>query len=190
MTFWQDTELEPKRSFRFTMSVTGENNAIREFLIEKVSKPSFSIGEVEAKYLNHSFFYPGKITWNDVTFTVIDCLKPSDANATVTVMKMLEASGYDQPSSPPRGNVTMSKKAALKALGMVKIHQFPGGTPGAAAVKPEETWTLVNAWIKEVKFGDLEYGNEEMQKIDITLKYDNAYVWTGESGNLPTGAKS
>jgi len=185
MAFWQDTNLEPKRSYRFTMSVAGAGGKLQEFLIEKVNKPSFSINESEVKYLNHTFYYPGRVTWNDISFTVVDCLSPFDANATAEVMKMLEVSGYNIPEGGEAGLATLSKKRSLDALGMIKIHQYNSeGQP------PAETWVLNNAWIKDVKFGDLDYGSEDMQKVDITLKYDNAYVTIAGRGNLPSGAKS
>tara|TARA_R110000851_G_scaffold30443_3_gene83011 strand:+ start:298 stop:861 length:564 start_codon:yes stop_codon:yes gene_type:complete len=187
MAFWQENNLQPKRSYRFTLSVKGETTGISEFLVEKVSKPSFSVGESEVKYLNHTFWYPGRVTWNDINFTIIDCLVPADANGTAEVMRMLEKSGYN---IPERGDLkTVSKASSLAALGQIKIHQY--SSEGGA---PMETWVLNNAWIKDVKFGDLDYGSEDMQKIDITLKYDNAYIQvldkTGTKVNLPTGAKS
>tara|TARA_R110002060_G_scaffold8046_1_gene12098 strand:- start:589 stop:1149 length:561 start_codon:yes stop_codon:yes gene_type:complete len=182
MAFWQSAEIEPKRSYRFTLSVTGQDNEIQEFLVEKVSKPSFSVGESEVKYLNHTFYYPGRVTWNDISFTVVDVL--GHANATATIMLMLESAGYE---IPQRGSYkTMSKAGSRKALGVVKIHQYR-----ADGGKPVETWVLNNAWIKEAKFGDLDYGSEDMLKVDITLKYDNAYIKLAPTeraggGNLPS----
>jgi len=185
MAFWQDTELEPKRSYRFTLSVTGKTGNIKEFLVEKVSKPGFSINESEVKYLNHTFFYPGRVTWSDVAFTVTDCLRPADANATAIIMEMLEEAGYNMPEGGEAGLRTLSKAGSLAALGVVKIHQYlaEGGAP-------QETWVLNNAWIKEAKFGELDYGSDDMQKVDITLKYDNAYVQIRGKGNLPSGFQS
>ena len=185
MAFWQSVKLEPKRSFRFTLSVAGTNDeGLQEFLIEKVNKPGFSVSESEVKYLNHTFYYPGRVTWNDISFTIIDCLDPPVANATVQVMKMLQASGYSIPQGPAVAGAleTLSKSSSLAALGMVKIHQY-----SAAGGAPQETWILNNAWIKDVKFGDLDYGSEDMQKVEVTLKYDNAYVQTRGQGKFPAG---
>lgn len=185
MAFWQDTNLEPKRSYRFTLSVAGGEGTLREFLIEQVTKPSFSITESEVKYLNHTFYYPGRLSWNDISFTVIDCLTPVDANATATLVEMLEASGYNIPEGGPAGLGTISKKRSLSALGQIKIHQYNSeGSP------PAETWVLNNAWIKDVQFGELSYDSDDMQKVQVTLRYDNAYVTIPGRGNLPTGASS
>ena len=185
MTFWQDVRLEPKRSYRFRLSIAGEKDNIKEFLVEKVGKPGFSINESEVKYLNHTFYYPGRVTWGDVKFTITDCLRPVEANATAIVMKMLEESGYNMPEGGDGGLRTLSKAASKSALGQVKIHQYL-----AEGGEPMETWVLNNAWIKDVQFGELDYGSDDMQKVDVTLKYDNAYIERPGQQNLPSGFKS
>jgi hypothetical protein len=45
MTFWQDADIQPKRAYRFLMSVEGPNASIKRFLIKKVNKPSFTVSE-------------------------------------------------------------------------------------------------------------------------------------------------
>ena len=37
---------------------------------------------------------------------------------------------------------------------------------------PLESWTLHNALITEFKFGDLEYGADDLTELSLTLKYD------------------
>ena len=91
MTFWQDAQIEPKRAYRFLMSVEGPNASIKRFLIKKVNKPSFTVSESEHKYLNHTFYYPGKVTWNDVTFTIVDVVDAGD-DATAAVMSIFSGS--------------------------------------------------------------------------------------------------
>jgi len=183
MAFWQSQDLEPKRSYRFTLSVSGEFGKIEEFLIEKVNKPSFSISESEVKYLNHTFYYPGRVTWNDISFTIIDVLRPASANGSVALMQMLELSGYRIPEGGAAGLQTLSKAESGRALGQIKIHQYLG--EGGA---PAETWVLNNSWVKDVKFGDLDYGSEDMQKVDVTIKYDNAFIKV-DGANFPTNAR-
>ena len=181
MTFWQDPGMEPKRSYRFTMSVAGADNAIPMFLISKATKPSFSISETEHRYLNHTFYYPGRLTWNDVTFTVVDVID-SSANGAQAVMKMLDATGYKVPTDEGVKE-TISKRKSVSALGTITIHQLD--SDGTIV----EDWVLKNAWIKDVKFGDLDYASEEAQNVDVTVRYDNAYinVFQGE-GKLPSNA--
>ena len=35
-----------------------------------------------------------------------------------------------------------------------------------------EKWTLKHAWIKEVTFGDLDYGSEDLTEVTIKFRYD------------------
>jgi hypothetical protein len=182
MAFWQNPELEPKRSYRFLLTVAGQDNVIPTFLISKVNKPSFSITESEHKYLNHTFYYPGRVQWNEVSFTVVDVISAT-ANGAQAVMKMLQASGYEMPVNDGV-LATVSKAKSVNALGTITIHQL--NSDGTVV----EDWVLNNAWIKDVKFGDLDYGSEEMQNVDITVKYDNAYINVYEgAGKLPSNAQ-
>jgi len=175
MTFWQDPKLEPKRSFKFILSIPGGANAprgLKEFLVTKVAKPNFSTTSVEHKFLNHTFYYPGKTTWSPVDVTIVDTVDPT-ANATQEIMTMLEQSGYELPSTPmiTSGWGTISKKkAVIDALGAVKIKTIDSDG------RVVEVWNLMNAWIQKVDFGQLAYDTEEVLRVTMTLQYDNAYV--------------
>jgi hypothetical protein len=181
MTFWYDAQIQPKRAYRFLLSVVGQDNSIKQFLIKKVSKPSFTITESEHKYLNHTFYYPGKLTWNEVTFTIVDVIDPVD-NASAAVMRMLEQSGYQIPIS--NGVLsTVSKEKSVTAMGQITIRQID------SEGRNVEGWRLHNAWIKDVKFGELDYSSEEMLNVDVTVRYDNAYYEGLQTGKLPSNAK-
>ena len=72
MPFWsqafgEDAELkDPKRNFRFTVSITGiaaANGGPLLWYANSVTKPTFTLSSAEHKYLNHTFYYPGNVTW-------------------------------------------------------------------------------------------------------------------------------
>ncbi len=195
MGFWQDGKnLKPKRAYRFTMLVSGQGEdaqggqlktTIPEFLVKKVDKPSFSISESPHNYLNHTFYYPGKVTWNDITLTIVD-VASGDVDGTQAVMDMLEASGYRIPTVGDKS--TVSKSQSINALGKIVINQID--ETGTIV----DTWTLNNSWIKDAKFGTLDYSSEEMMNVDLTIKYDNAtFKSVGAGGvtrpsNVPGGS--
>ena len=77
--------------------------------------------------------------------------------------------------------ITISKSKSVSSLGVVKIRQIDGDGRNVDA------WQLNNAWIKDVKFGELDYNSEEMLNVDVTLRYDNA-VYQGQSGKYPRNA--
>ena len=181
MPFWstnfgEDTTLkDPKRKFRFTVEFQGVAAAIGGAVMwyaKTVSKPSFQIASSEHKYLNHTFYYPGSVTWQDVQLTLVD---PVDPDMTATLSDIIVQSGYSPPSDT-NSLSTMSKAKAAGALGTVIITQIDSDG------KPLETWTLWNSFITELKYGDLEYGGDDLTEMSVTLKYDWARVETdGES---------
>ena len=186
MAFWSDSTFEVKRAFRWQVQIGGANNW-KPFYATKVTKPSFTIGETKHNYLSHVFWYPGQLTWNDVTITLVDPIGDDTEDMSKILMGIVGASGYVLPHiSSEQGLQTMAKSRAAVgadgtggALGSVIIQQLKGDMKGSLVSKGVsggviDEWTLVNAWIKEVKFGDLDYSSEEMVTIDMTLKYDYA----------------
>lgn len=168
--FWQNPALEPKRAFKFVLRIAGTNSfGVKQFLVTKVSKPSFTVTESEHQYLNHSFYFPGKVQWSEVSFTIVDTLGMADG--TVAMVELFKEMGYTLPANPdtgPEALRTISKRNATAAMGQVEIVQLD-----SEGVE-REIWTLNNAWFKDVKFGELDYGSEEMLNVEVTLKYDNA----------------
>ena len=64
----------------------------------------------------------------------------------------------------------MTKSSMSSAVGTVTVSQLDGD--GAVI----ESWVLKNALITEMKFGDLEYGADDLTELTLTLKYDWAQV--------------
>ena len=177
MPFWstnfgEDVTLkDPKRKFRFTVEFQGVSAAIGGAVLwyaKTVSKPSFQIAASEHKYLNHTFYYPGSVTWQDVSLTLVD---PVDPDMAATFSDIISQGGYAPPSDT-NALSTMSKAKAASALGSVIITQLDSDG------KPLETWTLWNSFITEVKYGDLEYGGDDLTEMSVTLKYDWARIET------------
>ena len=75
MPFWSSGQVEPKRQFRFTVSIPGmPENAT--FYARSVTKPSFNVTNASHKFLNHSFYYPAKVEWQTVTVSLVDPVAP------------------------------------------------------------------------------------------------------------------
>jgi len=195
--FWSDAAFEPKRKFKYILSLSPSGEVamaagattIADFLIKKVDKPAFSSEVYSHKFMNHEFKYPGRVTWDDISVTIIDADNP---HTSAMLYAIIRASGYPLPmdsgtvaeastgmdEATVKGTV-VSKSQATKALGVVKIKQFSGQTTGiAGAAVPSEIWTLHNAFIKDCKFGDLDYESEDMLEITMTLTYDWAVLGT------------
>ena len=178
--FWSQAALEPKRQFRFVLQL----GAFEQYVITKVNRPSFEIGESEHNYINHKFYYPGRVTWNDVNFTLVDAVNP---DSTGILMKMLVASGYRFPTNKTTTR-TISKAEAVGAIGTVAIQMLGSAKTGAVsdgkdhASQVLETWTLHNPWVKSVTMGDLDYSTDDILTMDVSLKYDWASLDLGDGG--------
>ena len=183
MTFWNDPGLQPKRAYRFLLSIPGEENALDDFMIKKVNKPSFEISESPHKFLNHTFKYPGKVEWRPVSFTIVDALNP---NASARLYQMLAEAGYRAPIGPIQTGdqtaQTVSKLNSVTALGKVLIKQIDADGNNI------EEWELKNPWIKSVKFGDLDYDTEDLLNIEVELSYDWAVLRVGQTDDRFSGA--
>ena len=171
-TFWSDRSLEPKRSYKYLMTIS---NPGMDYIIKTTDKPSFEVSETEHQFLNHTYYYPGRVTWSEIKVTMVD---PAEPDASATLQQLLFNSGYNLPHSEAlaKGKV-ITKKRAADALGTVYIKQI-----GNSASDIIEEWRLYNAWIKDVEFGSLDYGSDDMVEISLTLRYDFAQLTKTKGG--------
>ena len=88
--FWSDSRIEPKRKFRWLLSFRG----VPQWIMKKVGKPNFSLGEAEHSFLNYKFYYPGRVEWSEISMTLVDPVSP---DASKTMMALLKQSGYVPP---------------------------------------------------------------------------------------------
>ena len=180
--YWADPSVNPKRQFKWYMSMGALSDGLPSWVVKTASKPSFTIGESVHKYINHTFYYPGRIEWSTIDITLVDPVSPDASQA---LFGAIQAMGYRFPDMvgldgvAASAGVTFSKAAATTTLGEIKLRQISGGDPTDGSIKTIEEWTLRNAWIKDVKFGDLSYENEDLTEITVQLRYDWAELTTG-----------
>tara|TARA_Y100001973_G_scaffold106549_1_gene185215 strand:- start:4133 stop:4690 length:558 start_codon:yes stop_codon:yes gene_type:complete len=178
MSFWTTPEDTPKRNFRFLITIGGFGANDVVWFAKSVKVPAFSVGETEHDFLDNKFYFPGKTTWEEVSMTLVD---PATPDATELTMELLENSGYSIKSAPPSANdgtaATISKRSAVKTgIKSLKIEVLDD--LGSAI----ETWTLNNPFIKSVSFSDLDYSNEDLRTIDLSIRYDWATCEVGLRG--------
>jgi hypothetical protein len=181
MPFWstdfqQDVTLkDPKRAFRFTVSIMGINTQSGGPVLwyaTSVTKPSFTIAATDHAFLNHTFKYPSTVKWDPVTIKMVD--PAGDPDVAATLSAIVEASGYTPPTNASTENLTsMSKAKAAGALGRVLITQIDSNG------SPIETWTLWNAFVSKLEYGgELKYGEEALTEYSMELTFDWARVDT------------
>tara|TARA_R110002110_G_scaffold72116_9_gene192163 strand:- start:347 stop:907 length:561 start_codon:yes stop_codon:yes gene_type:complete len=169
MSFWSENNVEPKRNFRFLVQFTGLSGdtafgqADVLWWAKTVTTPSFDVGEVSHDFLDNKYYYPGRVTWSEVSMTLVDPVSPDAVGQT---NHLLEQMGYVIPSNDGK-MTTISKVKAAAALGDVIITIYD-----AAGDVELEKWTLQNPFVKSAKYGDLDYSNDELRTITLGLRYD------------------
>lgn len=187
MAFWSEdfkTGLsDPKRKFRFSVSfssiLTPQGGPLLWYA-KTAAKPGFTISETVHEYLNHKYYYPGRTEWDTVDITIVD---PADPDMAATLSDIVQAAGYSPPSDAFDLD-SMAKSGATQALGNVLIAQLD------ELGNPIETWTLWNAFVTALKFGDLDYSSDELSEITITLRYDWARLETVTNSSAVSSAAS
>jgi hypothetical protein len=179
MAFWSANDVEPTRQFRFKIQTGNPQTADASdnwWWAKSVTKPSFSINESQYNLLNHKFKYPGIVTWNDVTITMVDI-----GHVAKQWHMMLENSGYTPPinlDGEADRNTSyqgVEKERMSKHFGeYIKIFQLD------KAGNAIETWTLRNPRVNSLNFGSLDYSIDDLVTIEIVIGYD----WADLESNL------
>ena len=160
MAFWSTGNIEPTRQFRFLISSEDES---AWYWAKSVTKPSFEVTSTEHQLVNHKFKYPGIVTWNDITITIVDTGKKA-----MGLIKKLKATGYVYPDQfDTQGGIS---KSANNYLDFLTIYQLD------ADGEPIEIWNLKGAFVKSVNFGDLDYESDNLVTIQIGIAYDWAEI--------------
>lgn len=168
MAFWTDAQnKDPKRAFRFMVQIGGMENGATWYA-KAVQKPKITVEEADHTFLNHKFYYPGRTSWDPVEITLVDPVSPDAAANTAAIIR---ASGYTPPQDV-NDATTMSKAAAVKALNGVVIRQID------SVGETLEKWTLWNAFITGVTYGDLTYDEDGLTEITMTVRFDWAVLET------------
>ena len=165
---WNDPGFEPKRQYRWLFQLGKENEDVPAYICKAVTKPNFQVTEKEHVFLNHKFWYPGRVEWNEIEVTIVD---PIGLDASQALMRIVQESGYNDPdeldTSLDKAQLgTLSKKRSVDTLGDVMIQQL--NSEGAII----ETWNLKHAWIKKLDFGSLSYEDDALVEVKLTLRYD------------------
>jgi len=161
---WGDINREPKRTNRFL--ILGQ---LPVFSIQDVTLPKADVGEAKVDFISHQFWYPGKVTWQDVTMTLVDAVDP---NTSEVIMNIIREAGYEFPNaiaSTDPGNPyvrSFSKRRFNDATGQIGIQNVDWDG------NPIDQWILRNAWIKNISPGDMNMAEANILNIKLTFKYD------------------
>jgi hypothetical protein len=176
--FWTSSQVSPKRAFRFLVTIGSMPDGARWYA-KSATKPKVTVNTTDHKFLNHTFYYPGNVTWDEVTIEMVDPVSP-DASANLS--RILFDSGYVPPTDV-NSTTTISKKEAVDAVQAVVIEQID--SEGGVI----ERWTLTNAFITSIDYGGtLKYGEEGLTTVTAKFRFDWASIETFMPGTNGAGA--
>ena len=184
MSFWNQAGANPKRKFRFKVSIahTEWGGGAEVWMAKTCTAPSVEISSVEHMFSDHVFNFPGRAKWGDVTMMLVDPAgggagaADADPNTVENFNKILEYFGYNIPTDGAlQGNYnTIARNKITDAVIVITAIDDNGDAL--------ETWELYNAFPIALKYGDFDYGADDLREMEVTWKYDWAKCTIGQSG--------
>jgi hypothetical protein len=180
-TFWtQSPNRDPKRGFRFRVEI-GSSGPL--WYAKKADKPVLSLEEAKHEYLNHTYYWPGRISWNTIKITFTDPVEPDLAGGLIQAMEdagvRIPAGVQDSAEfrTPSKKSVTDQYNSSAGALGAggddIRVIQIDEDGNDL------EMWTLKHAWVKNIEFGSLDYSSDDLTEVTVEFRYDWAEFFSG-----------
>jgi hypothetical protein len=165
--FWSTQNTDPKRKFRWVVRFTNADQEILQLAAKNVKKPNYEIGSTAHKWLNHTFYFPARLEWKEISLSLVDIGGTKDV--TTIIDAITKAAGYQSPTDADACKVAITKQKSVQAFGnLFEIIQLDGDGQDV------EKWTLFNPWVKMVDFGELSYDDDALVELALTIQYDYA----------------
>ncbi len=162
MAFWKSNNSEPRRQFRFKLSIDG----VTYWWAKNAELPSSTTNVGEYQIGNHAFRFPGVLKWNPVSIEVADIGGAAVGKGSVDLLiDIIESKGYkivgsDAGPQTPEGGIQK------KMFDEVRLEQIKAdGSPATA-------WVLKNAFFSDIKLGRGDYESDEINSVNLTITYD------------------
>ena len=170
---------DPKRKYRWKINFggLGDDNGVIWYA-KTADKPKMTISaDAQHKFLGHTFKFPGSVTWEDISVTLVDPAEENGIDAARKLLELIASSGYEFPNTS-KNLATISKSKSVTALAAVTISQLDGDG------NTIEEWTLHNPFIKSVEFDQLDYASDDLSEITVGIVYDWAELTQGVAGQI------
>ena len=126
--------------------------------VESIAKPSIKYNTIEVNSYNSKAFFAGKHEWEEIELVVKDDITNS-VTALITHQIQKQLNHYEQTSFG----------AGINYKFITYIETMDGGNDVVL-----DAWMLEGCMLTSVKFSPLNYSTNEMQKITMSIRFDNA----------------
>lgn len=147
-------KFEPKRNYRWVLAIEG----LDSFLIAKANRPSITMTDKKIDFINSYRRVSGKLEFGDLSVTLHDPIAPSGAQQ---VMEWIRTH-YESVSGRAGYADFYKRDIQLKMLD-------PIGTV-------IELWDIKGCLITNANFQTLDHTGDDVQMIDLTIKFDNCVL--------------
>ncbi len=158
--------LMPKLGFRFRVSFEnfGVSNPKTELTkqVMEAKRPTVTFGDITVDVYNSKVKLAGKPEWQDMTVKLRD---DASGNVSRLVGEQLQKQ-FDFMNQA-------SAAAGIDYKFFTRLEMLDGGN-GASTPVVLETWEIVGCYLSSVDYGTVNYANNEVVTVDLTIKYDNA----------------
>jgi hypothetical protein len=154
----------PKMKNRWLFQIDGVCGVANTLPPIKSARPQLDFKEQQISHLVQDIYYPIKADWKPIQLTLYDI--DNTGNAVFEWIKMV----YDpKPDSDTEWSPVYSNGGNnFKKDGVLCLYN------GCGAVV--EQWKYENCYPQAVNFGDLEMSEMKIVVMDVTLRYDRAYI--------------
>ena len=148
---------EPKRKNRFILRFPS-SLGINEWYVTSTKRPSAKINSTEIQFLNTSTYVAGRFTWEEITVSFKDPIGPSAMQAAMEWFRL-----HAESVTGRMGYASSYKKD-------IELEMLD---PTGVAV---EKWILQGCFITSLSGGDLNYSQDELASIEMTLRPDRCIL--------------
>lgn len=142
-------------TLQFRYSVLTSKLPMALFYARSADQPTADNSPIEAHYGNSSFWTKGKTKWNDINLT---CYQYEG----ITLREMWLYFQQHQIVEFAKDQYSFAYKHDLQ-LAVLNPMMIPIGT-----------WSLHGAFYSTVNFGNMDWGNDDVAQVELTIKYDYA----------------
>jgi hypothetical protein len=159
-----------KRKYRYLFFIPNiSDDGVNALPPLKSSRPSLSFKEIDAQHITETIYYPGRPEWKPISLVLYD-LKQNKNPVWEWIKESYDPtkeSGGWNPSCSSNNQTSFKRGIGINSC---KLEMYDG--VGSVI----EKWIFEGVWCQNIEFGDLDMGSSEVSTIDITLRYDRAYI--------------
>tara|TARA_R100000697_G_C5394034_1_gene183392 strand:+ start:165 stop:653 length:489 start_codon:yes stop_codon:yes gene_type:complete len=161
MAFWSESSSSPLRNYRFKV----QGLLDKQWLVKSVTLPSFEVNQSSHRVLNHQAKIAGIVTWQDVTITTV-----ADKDTVSALSSLMKNNGHalTTPTDRSSKGIVSNFKGKLSNKILIQMLNENGS--------PANSFELVDWFIVGIKYGDLDYSNDELFTIEVVIAYEYANI--------------